>query len=257
MNWFYDIPTIWSLLIFVIFIVAVSLLGLFLTRLLPIKDRDTNEHNNFVGIFITVISVFLGIILTFIIVGVLNNYNDAEVDSDSEAYTLYILYQTVAVLPGTENTQQLIIDYLNYIIDEEYPSLNGGGNPPRVTQITDDLRAAVLGFIPTTEQEIVLYQQTIILLKEAGELRVKRLAEANNAPGSLLTLVTVIDSVLLLIMCWLLYAWYPIHIIGTIIVGIYVGSALYISIILAEPFRGSSGLTASPFQLSLSSILEG
>ena len=83
MNWFYDIPTIWSLLIFVIFIVAVSLLGLFLTRLLPIKDRDTNEHNNFVGIFITVISVFLGIILTFIIVGVLNNYNDAEVDSDS------------------------------------------------------------------------------------------------------------------------------------------------------------------------------
>lgn len=256
MSWFYDIPVIYSFLIFVVFIVLVALVGLFLVRLLPIQDRETADHNTFVGIFISVIAVFLGIILTFIIVGVLNNYNDAQLDSDTEAYTIYLLYQIVAQLPGTEATQQLIIDYLNYIINEEYPALNQGTTPPRVTDLTDALRDAVLGFNPTTPQETVLYEQSILLLEEAGALRVRRLVEANNTPSDLMTLVTVIDSILLIIMCWLLYATAIIHYIVTAIVGIYVGSALYLSIILSAPFRGTAGLDASPFELALQSILE-
>jgi hypothetical protein len=256
MNWFYDIPVIFSFLLFVTFIVLVALAGLFLTRLLPIQDRESIDHNTFVGIFISVIAVFLGIILTFIIVGVLNNYNDAQLDSDNEAYTIYLLYQVVAELPGTEATQQLIIEYLEYIINEEYPALNQGITPPRVTDLTDALRDAILDFDPTTDQETVLYGQSIMLFEEAGALRVRRLVEANNAPSDLLTLVTVLDSILLIIMCWLLYATTIIHYIVTAIVGIYVGSALYLSIILASPFRGAAGLTASPFILSLASILE-
>lgn len=255
MHWFYDIPTILSFLLFVIFIVAVALIGLFLVRLLPIKDRETVDHNNFVGIFISVVSVFLGIILTFIIVGVLNNYNEAQLDSDTEAYTIYLLYQTVSQLPDSAATQQLIIDYLNYIINEEYPALNRGDTPPRVTQLTDALRDAIFGFDPITAKQTVLYEQSILLLEEAGNLRVRRLIEANNSPSDLLTLVTVLDSVLLIIMCWLLYGWLPLHLIAIIVVAIYVGSALYISIILSAPFRGAAGLTAAPFELSLNSIL--
>lgn len=256
MHWFYNIPTAVSFFLFVLFIVGVALLGLFLVRLLPIRDRETIDHNTFVGIFISVISVFLGIILTFIIVGVLNNYNDAQLDSDNEAYTIYLLYQVVSQLPDTEDTQQLIIDYLEYIINEEYPALNEGETPPRVTDLTDALRDAVFGFEPTTAQETVLYEQSIQLLEEAGELRVRRLVEANNEPSDLLTLVTVIDSVLLIIMCWLLYGNAVVHYLITATVGIYVGSALYLSIILSAPFRGAAGLDASPFSLSLESILE-
>lgn len=255
MDWFYNIPTILSFLFFIIFIVVVSLVGLFLVRLLPIKDRETTNHNNFIGIFISVISIFLGIILTFIIVGVLNNYSDAELDSDTEAYTIYLLYQTISQLPASHTTQLLIIDYLKYIINEEYPALNKGITPPRVTQLTDNLRDAVFNFEPTTPKQVVLYEQSILLLKQAGKLRVRRLIEANNYPSDLLTIVTVLDSVLLIIMCWLLYGWLPLHLISTIIVAIYVGSALHISIILAAPFRGAAGLTASPFILSLNSIL--
>ena len=255
MDWFYDIPTIFSFLFFVIFIVSVSLLGLFLVRLLPIKDRETLDHNTFVGIFVSVVSVFLGIILTFIIVGVLNNYNDAQLDSDNEAYTLYLLYQVEAELPGTEDTQQLIIDYLNYIINQEYPALNRGETPPRVTDLTDALRDAVYSYVPADAQQTVLYEQSILLLQEAGALRVKRLVEANNEPSDLLTLVTVIDSVLLIIMCWLLDAWAPLQYLAVAVVAIYVGSALFISIILSAPFRGAAGIGPDPFVVALTSIL--
>jgi hypothetical protein len=82
-----------------------------------------------ISIFTGTISVFLGIILSFIIVSVWNNYTRAQLNAEKEAETLYLLFVTVENLPNTEGTQKRIIDYIEFIISVDYPALKQGQRP--------------------------------------------------------------------------------------------------------------------------------
>ena len=251
MVWFYQWPTGFSFIIFVTIVVLIAIVGLYVFRLTGLYEYTCGEHNTIIGIFTGTIGIFLSVILSFIIVTVWNNYTDAELNAFREAQALYLLYGVLTLLSGTESTQQLVITYLENIINVEYPSLNQGEQTDEGINILNELRMSVYGYIPTTDRESILYQESIDWLNQAIGLRIDRYNSATQGIYPVVWWVAVIDSFLMIFMSWFINCPTVAHYILMFVVGVYVSTALFLVLILSYPFEGYSGLTSEPFQLVL------
>lgn len=254
-EWFYNMPTLLAFIIFVTLITVTSLLGLYIFKMFNIAAISCEEHNNIIGIFIAVISVFLGVMLTFIIIEVWNDYDNARLDATREAGTLFVLYQTVSALPDTEEIQDLIIEYLEYIINVEYPALKQKVVPPEGNQYVIELENLIYNYEPDGNQQLTLYNEAINLINLATSYRIDRLDSGTVGINDLVWWITIIDSVLLVIISWFLICSNLSHYILTAIVAIYIGSAIFLTLILSYPFRGNAAITPEPFQIALYDIL--
>jgi hypothetical protein len=254
-SWFYQWPTGLSFVVFSAIIVAASVIGLYLFKLTNLTCNICGEHNTIVGIFAATVSVFLGIILSFIIVTVWGNYSTAQLNALKEAEILYLLYGTVRTLPNTQATQQLIISYLKFIINVEYPAMHNGQIPPEQDNFFDILRIAIYGYNPQTDQQTVLYTESIDLLNQAIILRIDRLNSAFRGVYMVIWWVSIIDSILIVFISWFINCPGMVHYIMMFIIGLYVATALYLVLILSYPFEGYLGLDADPFEATLAQIL--
>ncbi len=254
MSLLYQLPTIWAFIIFVTLVVMISLIGQYIFKQIGGMELLCGEHNTIIGIFTATVSVFLGIILSFIIVNVWNNYNTAQLNADKEAQAIYLLYGVVRLLPNTEATQKLIIAYLENIINVEYPSMKDGNFLGEGTLILDQLRLAIYGYDPDGDQQTVLYTESIDWLNEVIGLRIDRFNSAFVGVYPVVWWVTIVDSILIIIMAWFINCCGPMHYILTLIISIYVATALFLVIILSYPFEGYSSLSPEPFEIALEQI---
>lgn len=253
-DWFYDMPTIWAFIFFVVLITLLSLLGLYVFKQFNIRSIICEEHNTIIGIFITIISVFLGVMLTFVIIDVWNDYDRARLDATKEALSIFILYQTVRALPDTGDIQDVIIEYLEFIINVEYPALRNMVIPPEGNQFIVILQDLIYNLEPQDDREIVVYNEAIDTLNLVASYRVDRLDSGRVGINSLVWWITIIDAVLLVIMSWFLICSTVAHYILSGIVSIYIASAVFLTLILSYPFRGYGAITPFPFVTALEDL---
>jgi hypothetical protein len=232
----------------------ISLLGLYLFKIVG-SCIVCDEHNTVVSIFIATVSVFLGIILTFIIITVWGNFSEAQLNTHKEAQTIFLLYGAVEILPNTEETQQLIIEYLQDIINVEFPAMKSGKPVSENTHLFQQLQMAIYGYNPNGDQQTTLYGESIDLLNEAISLRIDRLNSATAGIYNVIWWVTIIDSILLIIMSWFIRCTGLIHYIMVAIIAIYVATSLFLVFILSYPFEGYADITPEPFEEAFNTII--
>src|SRR5438105_12545963 len=139
----YNVPNSLLLFLFILFVVVLAVIGLFLfIYLVPAKYRD-RAHNRTTGIFLSATATITAIAIAFIISDEWEAYTRALSNMDEEATALFLLYGIVSNLPDTQTTQELIIQYLCYIINVEFPALSRGTVPPEGIVIIDQLRNAI------------------------------------------------------------------------------------------------------------------
>src|SRR5258707_15645186 len=113
-SWMYAYPTLAMGCLFAFGAMAVSLVGMFLVRPLFhkwIHGRD--RTNEMVSLNIASFSVFYGILLGLVAVGVYANYAAASDLVEREASTLAALYSDTAALPEPQRTR-LLTDLREY-----------------------------------------------------------------------------------------------------------------------------------------------
>lgn len=254
MDILYTYPTIIMLFFFMIIVTAFSIVGLYTFRKLAGSYSTDEDCGQVASVFISTVSVFLGVSLSFLIVVVWNGYTDAKYNDQLEAEAAYTLHGLLSVLPDTENTQQLIIDYLKYVVQIEFPKLENGENVDKNNPILQKLRSDIYNISPTTPQQSVLYNQIIETLNNMISYRISRLDESASSVNSILWWVAIIDSALLIFMSWTVYCISKFHYILVAIVSIYVASSIFAILILSNPYRGTEGLTSDPYQEALDII---
>lgn len=254
MVWFYEWPTPFSFILFVLLIVAAALIGLYLFQLTSLYKNSCGEHNTIIGIFAGTVATFLGIILSFVIITVWDNYTQAELNAQKESQAIYLLYGVLQLLPGTESTQQLIVSYLENIINLEYPEMKKGSFPTGGVSYLNLLRQAVYGYVPQTDQQVVLYNEAIDWLNEVITLRIDRYNAAFRGVYPVVWWVSIIDSILIILISYFVNCPGIVHYILMFIIGIYVSTALFLVLILSSPFEGYLGITSLPFQIVLAQI---
>lgn len=250
----YDIPLVWSFLLFVVTITLISVFGLFVFRKINIDNVRCKDHNGIVAILIGVMSVFLGVLLSFLIVTSWGFFSRAQLDNQREAQSIYILYELVSTLPGTKNIQRLIVVYLEYIINVEFPDMSDGYVPDEGEEIFEEIQREIYDYVPKGGHDKILYNRIVALIDVIFDFRINRLIAARGGLNQLMWWVTIIDCVLIIIMSWFLSCANLFHYLLVIIISIYVSTGLFTTLILSNPFRGDFGLTSVPFQQALEEI---
>lgn len=254
MSSIYDIPTTLLFLMFVVVVVTFSVLGLYIFKMVDISPVICEDHNTIVAILIGVMSVFLGVMISFLIITAWGIYSSSQLDNQKEAQSIYILYEVVSTLPNTEEAQALIKAYLEYVINIEFPAMDDGEVPAAGEAFIQDLQTVLYDYIPEGAQETILYQRSIQLIDIVIDLRINRVTTATSGFNTLIWWMTIIDSILIIMMSWFLTCTNLFHYVVVAIIAIYVSSGLFTTIILSNPFRGSSALSAEPFEDVLSDI---
>jgi len=251
---FYNLPVIVIFLVFIIVIPFFAVLGLIILKsfkLKIIKCGEGGAHNAVVSIFVAVIAGFLGVLISFLIVTVWNIAKQANLNSQQEAQAIFVLYQNMYALPNTEEIQAQIIEYLEYIINVEYPQLKNGEIPVFSSEILGNLQKSIYDY-KDTGANTFLYSNSIQKLNDIVSLRVSRIHDATIGLKPALWLVCLMDATIIILMTYFLNCdgkfahYFYVYVIST-----FIASLLFLIYILNLPFRGSSGLSPHPFEEAL------
>lgn len=252
-----SIPTIFVFLIFIITIPLLSALGLY-----SFKNVDTDKYtcpqnnNGMVGVYVGVSSVFLGVMISFLVVTSWNIYTQTQLNSQQEAQSIVILYQNVYSLPNTENIKFLILKYLNYVINVEYPELKSGNVKLFGANILGELQNAIYNYNPTGDRQVALYNNCVSELNNIIALRIERIHNGTSGLSPVVWGVCIFDSIIIVIITWLLICKNLVHYVLVIIISMFIAAGLFLIFILSRPFRGSSGLTPQPFREASTAIVQ-
>ena len=122
--WVYDIPNWLFGGLTIAATVAISLIGLYVTREWVRRVHgDRHSHNEVVGFYLSAVCVFYGITLGLIAVATWQAYTDVETRVGAEAAAVGALYRDVSSFPDPNRTQLQadLRQYTRQVIDVAWP----------------------------------------------------------------------------------------------------------------------------------------
>ena len=242
--------------IFFMFIIIIPSFALFCFYLYDksgIKIKSCSEnHNGLISIYISISTLFLAVMVSFLVITVWNNYSSVSLNSQKEAQTIFLLYQNIFSLPNTTKIQQIIKKYLYYIINTEYPELKNNNVNQFGAEILGNLQYEIYNYSPNGNREDSIYSNCISLLNDIVNLRTERIH--NGSLNYIIWVVAIFDSVLIVIMTWFLHCKQFIHYVLIAFISFFIAASLFLIFVLSYPFRGQNGLTSQPFQQALLAV---
>jgi len=252
----FDLPTYLGLVIYIVIIIVIAIVGSILYTASGLQQYQCKDGLSLLSIFISIISIFLGVMISLIIAQANSNYSSAVASSSLEASAIYSLWNTVRQLPNSKALQEEVIAYLEYIIYVEYPALKKGDLPPRGDRIVAALFTSIMTFGNTisTPHDLQLWSTAVDTMTKVQDLRLARLTYASYGVNNLLWWVAVMDSLILIVLTWFIACDSPFRYVYIVIASIYIGGSLFAVTIISYPFRGYDALTPIPFEQALSDI---
>jgi len=252
--WIYTLSSIQLLILLNVIVVILAVTGLYLFQLTDLSKKGCQNFINNVDIFMGILSVFLGLIMSFIIIDVWNSYNLALNDTQKEAEAIYLLYGILLQLPNTEKAQNSVKSYLEYIINIEFEGISNGIIPEEGRDYINQLKNEIYGYNPQGSKEDILYNKSIEILNVVIALRTDRINSATASVAPEIWWVLIITTIMLFCLIWAMKCEGIYHYIFTIITGIYIASALFLIVALDYPFTGALSIDAEPFVSALYDI---
>lgn len=253
MNIFDTIPTASLFLLFILVVVILSIIGLYIFELIlrSLKVKPNCLKNT--KTYILVVSTLIGIVLAFIIYNEWQAFYREQINVEEESVALLNLYSMVRTLPGTFKTQQQIIKYIKSIIYVEFSALQKN-ILVKTNPILNTLRDMIYEYEPKTKRETQLYQETVVSLNRAINLRVARVDSVMNGLAPELWWVVLLGSVINIIMTWFVYGNIYYKVIMTSFVATIFAALLFLLVVLDYPFSGGVRIQSTVFQNVLNNI---
>jgi Protein of unknown function (DUF4239) len=258
--WVYNIPNWAFFLTTITFFIGFSLLGAFLfSSSFEKKLGLTTENNSIVAIFLGLSGVFYGITLGLIAVGTFENFNQTENVINNESSSLGALYSDVSILEKSEREilKTSLKEYTNYVIQEAWPMQKTGKIPTGDTVIMDKFQKQLASYIPISTKDQIIYAQAFDQFNELIEKRRLRLNAVNSGLPSTIWFVLFLGAFVNIVLTWLLVINNrKLDIVINSLMGLLLGSLIFLIAAMDNPFRGEYCVSADSFQLLLDGIMK-
>jgi hypothetical protein len=251
-DWIYDLPN-WLFSVFCCATTLIfSLLGLVVLR--PWIRRIVTapaEHNDLVSYFLGSSGVVYGILLGLVAAGAWSNFQALSNQVDEEATITAALYQDMATYPVAYRRayQRELRAYVESVIRQDWPEHHQGKVPQESSKILRSFKNHLFAFIPTDARLRVVHEQAINQLNElliAHRLRLR--GDQANLP-ELLWWVIVLGAVINVAISWFFVSEDLTHqLILTALIALLLGSLLFLTAAMDNPFRGGFSVDASAFE---------
>ena len=251
MDWIYYVPNWVFFLCCCGATLIFSLVGLVLLR--PWVKRhvsDSAEHNDLVSYFLGVSGVIYGILLGLVAAGVWSNFQTLSGQVDNEATITAALYQDMATYPPAARQlyQQELQAYVRSVIQQDWPAHHRGQVPQASSTRLRKFKNDFFAFVPPDTRLQVVHQQAINQLNElllAHRLRLR--GDQDNLPN-LLWWVLILGAAINVAISWFFVTVDATHQTAlTCLTALLLGSLLFLTAAMDNPFRGAFSVDASAF----------
>jgi Protein of unknown function (DUF4239) len=258
--WVYDISNAKFFFIVIAFFILFSLLGAFIfSRWFEKKLNLTKETNNIVSIFLSLSGVVYGVTLGLIAVATFENYSGVESKVDAEASSLAGLYRDVNMLENDNRTElkNTLQKYTKYVIEEAWPLQRKGIVPKGGTVIVNSFQNLLSVYNPTTDKDKIIYAEVFAQYNKFIEDRRSRLnAVSTGLPGSV-WLILFVGAFINIVLTWLLVIQNKkLDIIVNSLMGLLLGSLIFLIAAMDNPFRGDFSVGPDAFELIYNGLMK-
>jgi Protein of unknown function (DUF4239) len=241
MYWIYDYPSWITGPLFVAVFVAVTWIGIFLTRrtIHSWLHRD-KRANKMVGDALANFFVLFGILLGLLAVATYQNYATVGDIVDKEASSLSALYQDVSAYPQPlrSQLQDGLREYTRYTIGDGWGEQRRGIVPKGGSKLITSVLHLLLTFNPSTDREKNVHAETLRQYNIKVEFGRARLSNVTTGLPSVLWWVVAFGALMNIILIWMQDMEIHVHLILGGVLASILGAVIFLIAELDHPFRG-------------------
>jgi hypothetical protein len=254
----YDWPTWVVGLLYAAVAVAGGLGGMFAVR--PIFHKwihHQDRTNEMVSLSMASFSVFYGILLGLVAVGVYASFSSMSDNVTHEASSLAALYSETSSLPEPQRTKLMadLRDYASDTINKDWPTQTKGVVPTEGTKRLAIYQRDFAGVHPAFKTDEIAYAEAFGEYEKLVELRSNRLANITNGIPAILWWVLWIGALLSIGIIWMLDMEAHVHGILTAVLSLFLGVVIFLIADLDQPFRGGVLVKPGPYQTVYASLM--
>lgn len=257
--WIYDIPNWILAVLFSVFFVGFTCLGILLTRSYVRRWLGPPPgSNDLVSYVLSSFGLFYGIMLGLVTVETDQNFSQIEKQVVMEATTLGTLYQDVSGYPEPAGGEMkaLLQEYGRYVIEEEWPAQQNGIVPDGGRGRILALHRKLIDFQPQTAAQEILHAEAYRKFNEFFELRRLRLHSVTSGLAPVLWTVVIIGAFLSILLMWLLSVErLSIHLVLAGIVSLFIGLVIFLIAAMDYPFRGEYSVSPEAFVIIYKNVM--
>jgi hypothetical protein len=248
-------PT-WMQVAFIIIVFSgLSILGLYIVRLLVPVERLKQNHE-VAGFTFGVIGAFYGLLLAFVIVAAWERFDRADERVQGEAIALASLYRLSKGFPQPlqHNLQQAIRDYTEHAIDVEWPNMSARSHDKTIDNPvgTLGLWALVASYNPSDQRQSLLVDKSYDQLQLISEDRALRYMYGNEEFPSVVWLVIYAGLFITIGFSYFFgLETFPSQALMCGIFSSLLGLTILAILELAHPYQGAVVVSDAPFKFAI------
>jgi len=255
-DWLYNHPPLETGMAIVVFSVLASWGGLYVfDRFVHVSIRS--RHNDVAGFIIAIIGVVYAVLLAFIAVAAWQSYDAANSVVQSEASLIGNLFRdSIAVdEPARSEIRQDVRDYLNLVIQTEWPAQQSGKVELVAWLPIEKLHATVASIDAKSLSQAVIEAEILRTLNELYSARRARLLAAGEGiPDTIWWIIGMGGAITVAFSFFFGMHSMRMHYAMTGVLAASMALVMVLIVALDWPFRGNVSVSAEAFQAVQQSV---
>ncbi len=258
MTWVYTIPVWLVCFVFIGGMSAFASAGLLLARSNRVA-KLRQASNDFAGPIMGTLGTILAVMLSFMVVTVWQQYDQSAQIVQTEADEISNLYHEVSVFPEPlrDRTHAAIEDYVNIVVDREWPLMRGGAYSENAHRAAMRIVSLIEAYEPTTMGQQTAQADALGHAHSMMDARGNRIFQNQEiVPPLLWTMMFFVAIVTLGSSYFFFVPDVRAHLLMTAAVGAVIGAIFVVIAELDLPFRGDLQIPPSAFAHDYQTFLD-
>jgi hypothetical protein len=221
--------------------------------------HSRQESNDFTGAVVAVIGTTYAVLLAFMLSGVWNMYQQAEVNAEQEANDVVNVYRISAQLPQptAEALQNLTREYAAYGIETEFPDMEKDIVPPQGNQLVDSMWKATQGTKLSSQNEQAAFGTLLSTLNSLTEHRRIRIMQSREMLPRILWAVLIAGGIITVsAACFFGVPNFRFHLLQVMVLSFLISLVLVAIADIDRPYQGNVRVMPTGFRFALDTIAE-
>jgi len=238
--------------------VAAAIVFLYaITRTSPSHSRK--ESNDFTGAVVAVIGTTYAVLLAFMLSGVWNMFQQAQVNAEQEANDLVNVYRISEQLPDPARQQLYALTrrYAENVIATEFPAMShvhmttdGGSMVAQMWQIAGQVK-------PVSESSPAVDQLMSTLRNLTEHRRIRVVQSQEMLPGILWAVLIAGGIITVVAACFFGVSNFRFHLLQVVVLSFLISLILVAIADIDRPYQGDVKVSSAGFEFALHTITSG
>lgn len=222
--------------------------------------HSRKESNDFTGAVVAVIGTTYAVLLAFMLSGVWNMFQQAQVNAEQEANDLVNIYRISAQLedPTRDQIRGLTLRYAKNAIDTEFPALNDDTLPPQGGELVAAIWREAGAIKASTPNQQIALSELMSTLRGLTEHRRIRIMQSREMLPPILWAVLIAGGVITVAAaCFFGVPNFRFHLLQVTVLSFLIALVLVAIADIDRPYQGDVRVRPDGFAFAIQTFKSG